>query len=88
MVTDVHRDEMLLILLADADIVLDAESIAATYGTDVAEWRASLRRLDRQDLVEQVGTGLYGLTAEGENRVLPRGPADRVAIPLVPSPAG
>lgn len=77
MATDLHRDELLLVLLANADIALDATSVAATYDTSVEGWRESLRRLEAQGLVEPMGDGLYALSAEGKEQVAPRGPTSR-----------
>lgn len=74
MATDLHREELLMALLANAGIALDAESIAATYDLSVVVWRRSFRRLEEKGLVKAVGDGLYVLTAEGENEVAPRGP--------------
>lgn len=73
MATDLHREEVLLVLLANAGIALDAESIAATYHTPVVEWRRSFRRLEQKGLVTAVENGLYALTAAGEKEVAPRG---------------
>ena len=77
MASNVHREEVLLVVLANSDIALDADSIAATYDTPVDEWRDSFRRLERKGLVEPLGDGLYALTAEGEKQVAPRGPGDQ-----------
>ena len=88
MATDLHRDELLLVLLASADIALDAESVAATYHTSVEEWRRSLERLEEEGLVESLGDGLYVLTTEGEKQVAPRGtPGGSVSLgSVVPDP--
>lgn len=80
MATDLHREEVLLVLLANAGIALDAESIAATYDTPKVEWRRSFRRLEQMGLVATVDVGLYALTPEGEKEVAPRGPAERPAV--------
>lgn len=75
MVADLHREETLLVVLSTAGIALDAESIAATYGSAVVEWRRSLHRLERKGLVVVVDDGLYVLTPEGRDRVRSRGPS-------------
>lgn len=77
MSTNQHREEFLLILLGNAGIALDAESIAATYDTSIDEWQAPMNRLSQRGLVEPLGDGLYSLTSEGEEAVAPRGATGR-----------
>lgn len=76
MVSNVHRDEMLLVVLAATDIPLDPESVAATYDTPVEDWRVALERLEGRGDVEEVGNGLYRLTHSGREKARPRGPGN------------
>lgn len=70
---NLHREEILLVVLAATEIPLDPESIAATYDTPVAEWRIALQRLRHRGDVEEVGDGLYRLTKAGQEKAQPRG---------------
>ncbi len=73
MVTDCHREELVLVLLSSVAIPLDAQSVAATYDTPVEDWEAAFARLERDGYVEHVGDGLYRLTTAGKTAALPRG---------------
>lgn len=83
MSSNVQRDLVALVVLAETDIPLDAESLAVTYDTPVAEWRAALERLEAAGDVREVDEGLYQPTDAGRNRVLMRG-SDRTRSAATP----
>lgn len=82
--TNLHREEMLLVVLAATEIPLDPESVAATYDTPVEEWRVAVRRLESQGDVKEVGNGLYRLTKSGQEKARPRGTGR--STPKLPRP--
>lgn len=73
MVTDRHREELVIVLLSSVGVPLDAKSVAATYDTPVEEWEAAFDRLERDGYVEYVGNGLYRLTPAGKTAGRSRG---------------
>ena len=73
MVSELHREEVVLVLLSTVEIPLDARSIATRYGTSVEEWDETLCQLERKDLVRDVGDGLYRITAQGRSKIESRG---------------
>lgn len=77
MVSELHREEVVLVLLSSVEIPLDAQSIATRYGTSVEEWAETLDGLERKGLVRDVGEGLYRITAQGRSTIESRGGASR-----------
>lgn len=77
MVSELHREEVVLVLLSSVEIPLDAQSIATRYGTSVEEWAETLDGLERKGLVRDVGDGLYRITTQGRSKIESRGGASR-----------
>lgn len=75
MVSEPHREEVVLVLLSSVEIPLDAQSIATRYGTSVEQWSETLERLERNGYVRDVGDGLYRITPQGRAKIRPRGGA-------------
>lgn len=73
MVSEPHREEVVLVLLSSVEIPLDAQSIATRYGTTVEEWVETLDALERSGHVRDVGNGLYAITEKGRSAIEPRG---------------
>lgn len=59
MVSEAHREEVVLRLLETTGVPLDPESVAATYHRPVTEWRSAFEQLVDDGEIEAVGDGLY-----------------------------
>lgn len=81
----VHRDEVLLVLLAKVEIPLDPESVAATYDIPLVEWKTTFEQLEDDGDIEHVEDGLYQLTSNGREKLRVRGSSKSSVTSLRPT---